>query len=703
MTSKSLSSNPSLILDAIKKKIWVIIVTSVCFFLAMPVGISMGLQNAHRAVYPQKNDYIIGLSSTVQNYFSGTNVLLGILAVIAGLVVGLVFFSYLHDKKQVDFFHSLPISGRNLFFVNYFAGLLSVVVPFIIFFGASVGVVVAFGDLQYLEFFQVLKGLVYPLIFFISVYTFTVLAAVLTGNIIVQGCVSLYGLMVFPVAVIELQGLMSLFFKTYDGAFLWLQEVIFKILPIFYYFMNYPDGDSVGWGYAVIRLAVALVVLMAAAWLYTKRQGESAGKAIAFSWFKPLVKYPLIILGSVGFALLFYTISGDDNPLSFWLFFGAIIGAVLISRLLEMIFAFDVKAIKTHWLSLVASLAVVGCIFGAFALDLGGYDSYVPNIDDVAEANIKIGGLSMYGDGYYGSAKDYGLNTFNGNSYLQEKENIKAIINIAQNGADNAKKIEVNKQVRPEPRYDTKGKLKEETITNFVNNKTKYETYAVVSYILNNGKTVTRNYPIINKVETVKDVKTLINSEEYRQKATQYLNDKDIHIDSVTYADTMYSIYKDSLGSQRKLITAYKKDIQGLNVEAMGDETVVGVIQFNGDENPGNSTDINMTAPIFKSYTNTLNLLKKIGYDIETYGTLNVANISKITKFMEVKAIVGTEYDLTQKEFADVIDNTFSDYQLTYNYFTVKDDVYNYTLIGAMPVNNLEFTAWRYNLVNWNK
>ncbi|MEG1478945.1 MAG: hypothetical protein RSC20_05440, partial [Clostridiales bacterium] len=170
-----------------------------------------------------------------------------------------------------------------------------------------------------------------------------------------------------------------------------------------------------------------------------------------------------------------------------------------------------------------------------------------------------------------------------------------------------------------------------------------------------------------------------------------------------TYADTMYSIYKDSLGSQRKLITAYKKDIQGLNVEAMGDETVVGVIQFNGDENPGNSTDINMTAPIFKSYTNTLNLLKKLGYDIETYGTLNVANISKITKFMEVKAIVGTEYDLTQKEFADVIDNTFSDYQLTYNYFTVKDDVYNYTLIGAMPVNNLEFTAWRYNLVNWNK
>ena len=77
-------------------------------------------------------DYIssIASNSLLSDMYPGAKFGIIIMASLAAFML----FRYLHSGKQVDFFHSLPISRGNLFVQLYLTGFMSVIPFYVIIF-----------------------------------------------------------------------------------------------------------------------------------------------------------------------------------------------------------------------------------------------------------------------------------------------------------------------------------------------------------------------------------------------------------------------------------------------------------------------------------------------------------------------------------------------------------------------------------------
>lgn len=700
MTLKSLFSDISLIWDAIKKKIWFLFITCIAFFFALPVYTVMLLQNLQ--VYTTENNYTESIINSLKNLLGPASP--GNLLLITGFafLAGMVFFAYIHSKRKVDFYHALPVTRIKLFFINYLAGALSVIIPFVIFYLISVFIIGIFGDLVYIRKLVLLQGLIIPVLYFFAVYSLVVLAAALTGNIVLQGCISLYIILVVPIALFEYNGLMESFFSTYAGMSGILDKLLMYSSPCFNMLLsfNYMNYGVIVFSKLIPLIFYGIIGCVLAAVLYDRRPSESASKAVAFKWFAPLVKYPLVVMGSIGFGLFFYSVNTDYGYNIVWLIFGVIVGGLLVNRVIEVILASDIRAVKGHWLNLIVTLVITGCILSFFVFDLLKYDQYLPSSNQVETVRIDISGANVYGEGivkYDGTDEDTNsyFSTYSlSNVYeLKDKENIEATLAIAANGIDN---LETHGYTAED--Y----KAAQDNIEAGVYNSSTQEViespqcFVVIEYFLKNGRQVSRIYNYVDKQATLEAVETILGSQEFKEKRLCYL-DRDAPPYQVLYFETDYTISDSMLDSDSKerLKDAYKKDAYALTVADMKGKKVVGYMDFykysGGD-------DISVSAPIYESYENTLSVLSELGYSLADFGTVNperVTNISKMQSNNDTGAYEEVEKVLYQN-YAELLNNTRSDSEFGYNYFIFRNDASNYSyLVDGTLSNNKSYSVYR--------
>lgn len=716
MTSKNFSSNVSLVWDALKKKVWMFIITCVGFFFILPVAVTMSLQNLNSDFADKyfEDNLIAFLRDFLGAFNPATIVFLSVLAFMAGIV----FFSYLHSNRKVDFYHTLPITRTKMFFVNYLAGAITVILPFVIFYLCAIAIVGLFGDWQYVRKMVMLQGLVFPILYFLAVYSLAVLAGILTGNIIIHGCVTLYILFVAPVAVFECTALMSNFFLTYAGQSYLSNVIMSWSSPVTGYFVaaNYISNGVVSWARIVFLLLFTVIPLVLAVLLYNKRRSEAAGKALAFPWFAPLVKYPLIIMGAIGLGLLFYSISSGQYKV--WLIFGVIIGGFLVSRAMEVILAFDIKALKSHWLNLIISLLVAGGIISFFVFDLPNYDKYIPASNKVETVNIEIDGLNMYGRGYVEMNGANNGGAFNENAVyynstfpldnrvlLTERENIKAVLSIAENGVKGLGQTAENQAEYEEAWEEARasGAADSELVTALV---IEPQSMVTIKYILSNGKTVARQYDYVSRKATAEAVGTIVDSAEFKRNQLAYLDIKGLAVESIYYSDTGFNIEGNILNkeNQQKLIAAYKEDANNLTLEKMKTEKIVGNIAFNSSYD---SNYIDITAPIYASYANTLEVLAAAGYGLEEYGSLQPEYIHKITKnvYSDEEGYAVSDEVIPAERYQEILESTHSDNEALYHYFLSGDveEGYHteYFIEGTLPQNSFSVSVYRIIMQPW--
>ena len=117
-----------------------------------------------------------------------------------------------------------------------------------------------------------------------------------------------------------------------------------------------------------------------------------------------------IVMGTA-FAIGFRLIAGK-----FWLWPGLVFGTVLFHCIIEVIYAFDLRALVKHPVQMLAILAVTALLMVGMQKDVLGYDRWLPDESKVASA-----GLIDYG---YSAAE------------LTEKENIAALCRLAEIGRE---------------------------------------------------------------------------------------------------------------------------------------------------------------------------------------------------------------------------------------------------------------------------
>ena len=177
--------------EFIRRNLILPVLSGVGFFFTLPLFTLMMIQNKLDYISnTDKNEVkviISKLASDTLLSISHAGVKLGI--IIMASLAAFVLFRYLHSSKQIDFFHSLPISRGNLFIQLYLTGFISVIPFYIIMYLVAVICAFAMGAGLYITAGLIFKTIIINIIYFLLFYSLAILAVILSGNTFISACI----------------------------------------------------------------------------------------------------------------------------------------------------------------------------------------------------------------------------------------------------------------------------------------------------------------------------------------------------------------------------------------------------------------------------------------------------------------------------------------------------------------------------------
>ena len=190
MTSKNSFCDLTQLAGRMKRGAWLPgLIASVLFF-SLPVATALSISN----FTPRETYLEMGLkaeeitqrySSLLENLIFATGIFSMLFAIAAGVLCALIAWNYLNSRRQIDLYHSLPLSRRTLFGSFYGYGALSFLLPYVIMLALSLLVIAVTGYSPLLNWALLGKTAARTLLLFLSCYSLSTLACQLCGNILV--------------------------------------------------------------------------------------------------------------------------------------------------------------------------------------------------------------------------------------------------------------------------------------------------------------------------------------------------------------------------------------------------------------------------------------------------------------------------------------------------------------------------------------
>lgn len=320
-----------------------------------------------------------------------------ILMMIAALLAAALTFHHLHSRKEIQFYHALPLKRRCLFLTCYLSGIGMVAVPFAVGVLLCMVVTAASGAgavaLPLLELLG--AGMAALLIF----YALAVVACCVAGQTF--GVVLVYGGLNAAILIIAVGAgrLASMFMPglcfTHQIAD-WLTPAIRLIRAAGIRYpaehmdtVVFPCGfaePAVLWIYA----AAGVLLSVLAGVFYQIRRSEMAGEMIAFPILRHICKLFGALVVTVGGAFLFLTGGLFQEKIPFSVIlpavvgFGAIgwFGAEMVVQKTLRVFGRRTTATCCIFLVLLVAVSFVGWS------DLTGAVRYIPKPEEVASAEV---------------------------------------------------------------------------------------------------------------------------------------------------------------------------------------------------------------------------------------------------------------------------------------------------------------------------
>ena len=418
MTSSSLSTKTEtkagkrgvFLMHSLRSYWWIAVICSVVYGFAGPVFTMLKLDSITSGSYVREISAGELLMQTQMNqmvrwfrqegfvplYFS---------AIVLAAVIGCVMFFYLQQKKQVNFYHSQPITRTRLFLNQYAAGLILNIVPLLVMIAVSFVVVAAYGMGSIINIGAILQHTLYMLLFLLASYSIAVFAGQLAGTMATHMAINAVLHFGVPLAAWILNLMYSLFFATYNGS--QIIESSLKFSPFCAAFQYLSDISYRSNSYVMTTEAMAgsvlaaqigmTVLLSAASWfLYQKRPSEAAGKAMVYPISEPILKAYLMFIVGIAAGLVFQAVGSR-----MFFYFAVITFAILTHMTCEVIIQHDFKAMGKRLSHCAVILVLILAVVGAFRFDLLGYDSYLPEPDEVQQVSLVVQGaerINNYGD-----------------------------------------------------------------------------------------------------------------------------------------------------------------------------------------------------------------------------------------------------------------------------------------------------------------
>ena len=323
-----------------------------------------------------------------------------------GLLCALAVFSYLFFPRAAGLMHTLPIRREGLFVTNYLSGLCFMWVPnlltavLLLAVEASAGVLVAGNVFIWLA---VTCGTTF---FF---YTFAVLCAMLTGNVLAMPALYVIFNCVVFVLYSLINALIGMFSYGYvdSDAFndfaLWCTPVGKLVDKVGVEYLrdaehNIIDYQFMGGDVVAIYAVVGVLFLVFALLLYRRRHIESAGDVIAVGWAKPIFKYGFAFCAALcGSWVLYYVFFRVLLPTDF---LGLLIPLLLCGFLgcfvAEMLLQKSFKVFRKGWISSLVFTAVLAAGLFGLSVDALGFETQIPDLEDIDEVYFELTSTPPY-------------------------------------------------------------------------------------------------------------------------------------------------------------------------------------------------------------------------------------------------------------------------------------------------------------------
>ena len=617
--------------ETMRRNIWATALSLVGFFFCMPLPAAMMIQNNLSAQNADcsREEVIKYAARDLHMLLSAENPMVKIGICIMAVLCGIALFSYLHSRQKVDFYHSIPMKRGQLFLNNYMAGIVMVLPSYLLMYALAAAIGAALGVHNAIGGAEAVFSIAANSLFFLLIYTISVLATVLTGNTILAVLLDGWMLFSLPAAALIASGLGELFFDHWNGSGL-INWILLNMSPVFLYFaVGSDDFNFLGMvsyekaAQAFPMLLIVLLVTLALAALsyvlFGCRKSERAGTAIAFEGLKLPLKCYMVLVISLGFGLIFQALGGN-----FWIWFGLLAGTALGHILIEMIYHFDFRAAFAHWKTMIVlAVAAVMIILGA-KNDVLGYDTWLPNPEKVEAACFRTGF---------------------GNDNIGQQSGLWYFMNEKENGVSDPKSIEAIR------------KLAEIGIESTPPDGAAYSgeenniwTYFYVDFYMENGLTQSRSYEIPENDETWALIDSIRFTEEYQTKVNPLFN---INLDEegVSWRLAMRTNAETSEDSGKKITDAEKvrKILETLREETLTltpdvAKATVPVLRMDIDSRyfDGNYAGGAEYVPVYPTFTRTLALLAAEGVAPHA---LTVDDLSYITIWYDGEAYSAAAYD----------------------------------------------------------
>ena len=294
-------------------------------------------------------------------------------------VSALKTFSFLHNKRSVDMFGSLPTNRTTMYAAHLLGGITAVTVPYLIMSLLVIGMTARSGEMLKLSLFMIGT----TLLMIIASYIFTSLIAYCCGTIVDTAIVTI-GANAIWVGIIGLYyGFITEMIPGIDFEAIIDTPLLSMFAPYGFsaaslvYYMEEQTGSLVTllvWQFIYIAGALFLALLAA-----NKRKAETSQNGFSVKWLPMVIKAGASVVcgGLIGFIAAEVADSGYNNMFVFC-FWYAVIGFVAFS-VLHLIFARGLKGkIAPSLITYASTTAAAIAVLFMFSFGMG-IDTYVPS------------------------------------------------------------------------------------------------------------------------------------------------------------------------------------------------------------------------------------------------------------------------------------------------------------------------------------
>lgn len=587
-----------------KRRLWLWIVSELLWFFYYPVGMAMLMS---RKMEHNRIDGFVGaaaklrLTEAAGEWLTSNNYVTAVLMAGMAIVCAIQGFSYLYSRKKVDMYHSVPVKKSRRFAVIFTDGVLIYLVPYLVNLLLAVLIAWISGGMDSMIAGQAAVCVLVNLVFSLGVYALSVLAVMMTGNLVITVFAVAVFLLYEPAVNLILEAYKMRFYAYYSY---YSASGRLYLSPVWYFgeAMEAMAGtvSQLGSMLGAVLPYVLLGILLAAAFLglayfcYSKRPAEAAGKAMAFENTKFAVKFLLTVLFALGAALLVDRIVVSNVVFDIS---GAALAVVLSNCVIEVIYEADIKAAFRKKYQILVSGACVAVIAAVFAFDLTGFDAWIPSPEKLEDA------VFIFTEEQGRTYMDENLIWMNVQDYALGKQGVKDIDAICELSS---KKTE------------EKGD----------------RIWLDVAYRMKNGKTVWRNFAVSTEEKELLD--RVIGSEEYKKMTYQVYNDEEYdyikkqEIKEIAF-NNGFKIENLSPQDADMIRELWKKDMENMTYTTLRDEFKCGVIEvrLESEWKKRSYTVYDISYDIYPSFANLRGYLKEKGIDTENY--LDVSDIESIT------------------------------------------------------------------------